>query len=80
MGKKQRGGYFGMLLGTLCAILENMLAGLIGAGKGTLKAGEKFLCCFIIHQIPLYPNLEISRFYQNKPRLNGVIQQIIYRL
>ena len=43
--KKQRGGFHGMLLGTLGAsLLQNMLAGkgLIGAGERTIRVGQAF--------------------------------------
>ena len=45
--KEQRGGFLGILLGTIGAsLLGNLLMGkgTIRAGKGTIKAGEKFQC------------------------------------
>ena len=44
-GKEQKGGFLGMLLGTLGAsLLRNLLTGkgTIRAGKGTIRAGENF--------------------------------------
>ena len=44
-GKEQKGGFLGMLLGTLGAsLLRNLLTGkgTIRAGKGTIRAGEIF--------------------------------------
>ena len=43
--KEQKGGFLGMLLGTLGAsLLRNLLTGkgTIRAGKGTIRAGENF--------------------------------------
>ena len=43
--KEQRGGFLGILLGTIdVSLLGNLLMGkgTIRAGKGTVKAGEKF--------------------------------------
>ena len=44
-GKEQKGGFLGMLLGTLGAsLLRNLLTGkgTIRAGRGTIRAGENF--------------------------------------
>ena len=43
--KEQKGGFLGMLLGTLCvSLLGNLLAGkgTLRAGKGTIRAGQDF--------------------------------------
>ena len=66
--KRQKGGFLGMLLGTLGAsMLGNMLA-----GKGIKRSGKwviwiKFLVLF-------YPlsNIEITKSFNYKPRFNSV--------
>ena len=43
--KEQKGGFLGMLLGTLCAsLLGNLLTGkgIIRAGEGKIRAGQSF--------------------------------------
>ena len=68
--KEQSGGFLSLLLGTLGAsLLVNLLTG----GKGVIRAGEG------IKQksnllIPFHPltNFEISEYYENEPRFNGV--------
>ena len=43
--KEQKGGFLGMLLGTLCAsLLGNLLTGkgIIIAGEGKIRAGQSF--------------------------------------
>ena len=43
--KEQKGGFLGMLLGTLCAsLLGNLLTskGIIRAGEGKIRAGQGF--------------------------------------
>ena len=41
--KEQKGGFLGMLLGTLGAsLLGNLLTGTIRSGEGTIRAGENF--------------------------------------
>ena len=75
--KEQRGGFLGMLLGTLGAsLLGNLLTGgkgIVRAGDGIVRAGEgskknpNLL-------LPFHPltNIEISEYYVNEPRFNGV--------
>ena len=67
--KEQRGGFLSMLLGTLGAsLLGNLLTG----GKGVIRAGEGKKKSNLL--IPLHPltNFEISEYYENEPRFNGV--------
>ena len=67
--KEQRGGFLSMLLGTLGAsLLGNLLTG----GKGVIGAGEGFKNTNLL--IPFHPltNFEISKYYENEPRFNGV--------
>ena len=75
--KEQRGGFLSMLLGTLGAsLLGNLLTGgkgMMRAGEGIVRAGEgakKTLNSLL----PFYPltNIEISEYYANEPRFNGV--------
>ena len=74
--KEQRGGFLSMLLGTLGAsLLGNLLTGkgIMRAGDGIVRAGEgskKNLNSLL----PFHPltNIEISEYYQNEPRFNGV--------
>ena len=54
--EEQRGGFLSMLLGTLGA---SLLGNLLTGGKGAIRAGEG-------------TNFEISEYYENKPRFNGV--------
>ena len=68
--KEQRGGFLSMLLGTLGAsLLGNLLTG----GKGVIRAGEGIKKKSNL-QIPFHPltNFEISEYYENDPRFNGV--------
>ena len=68
--KEQRGGILSMLLGTLDAsLLGNLLTG----GKGVIRAGEgiKKKSNLLITFHPL-TNFEISEYYENEPRFNGV--------
>ena len=68
--KEQRGGFLSMLLGTLGAsLLVNLLTG----GKGVTRAGEGIKKKSNL-LIPFHPltNFEISEYYENEPRLNGV--------
>ena len=68
--KEQRGGFLSMLLGTLGAsLLGNLLTG----GKGVISAGEGIKKKSNL-LIPFHPltNFEISEYYENKPRFNGV--------
>ena len=77
--KEQRGGFLGMLLGTLGAsLLGNLLTGgkgIVRAGDGIVRAGagkgsEKKSNLLL----PFHPltDIEISEYYKNKPRFNGV--------
>ena len=76
--KEQRGKFLSMLLGTLGAsLLDNLLTGKgiirAGEGKGIVRAGEgskKKLNLLL----PFHPlkNIEISEYYSNEPRFNGV--------
>ena len=82
--KKQRGGFLGMLLGTLGAsLLGNLLTG----GKGIMKAGDGIVRAAdgmvragegskknLNSLLPFHPlkNIEISEYYANQPRFNGV--------
>ena len=65
--KEQRGGFLSMLLGTLGAsLLGNLLTG----GKGVIRAeGGKGVLLIPFHPLT---NFEISEYYENEPRLNGV--------
>ena len=75
--KEQRGGFLSMLLGTLGAsLLRNLLTsgkGIVRAGDGIVRGGEgskKKLNLLL----PFHPltNTEISEYYKNEPRFNGV--------
>ena len=78
--KQYRGGFLSMLLGTLGAsLLDNLLSGgkgIMRAGDGIVRAGEgsgskkKPLNLLL----PFHPltNIEISEYYKNEPRFNGV--------
>ena len=80
--KEQRGGFLSMLLGTLGAsLLGNLLTGkgiiragegkgIVRAGKGSKKKKKKQLNLLL----PFHPltNIEISEYYSNEPRFNGV--------
>ena len=83
--KEQRGGFLGMLLGTLGAsLLGNLLTGgkgIVRAGDGIVRAGsgsKKTLNLLL----PFHPltNIEISEYYKNEPRFNGVYSRIIYQI
>ena len=68
--KEQRGGFVSMLLGTLGAsLLGNLLTG----GKDVIRAGEGIKKKSNL-LIPFHPltNFEISEYYENEPRFNGV--------
>ena len=75
--KEQRGKFLSMLLGTLRAsLLGNLLAGgkeIVRAGEGVIRAGEgvKKKLNFLLPFHPLI-NLEISEYYKNEPKFNGV--------
>ena len=78
--KEQKGGFLGMLLGTLGAsLLGNLLTakGTIRANEGTFRAGEGTVRSgFLMPPHPL-KNFEIQMYYQNKS-LMVIIQEIIY--
>ena len=83
--KEQRGGFLGMLLGTLGAsLLGNLLTGgkgIVRAGDGIVRAGsgsKKTLNLLLLFH-PL-TNIEISEYYKNEPRFNGVYSRIIYQI
>ena len=74
-----------MLLGTLGAsLLGNLLTGgkgIVRAGDGIVRAGsgsKKTLNLLL----PFHPltNIEISEYYKNEPRFNGVYSRIIYQI
>ena len=77
--KEQRGGFLSMLLGTLGAsLLGNLLTGKgiirAGEGKGIVRAGEGSKKNKLNLLLPFHPlaNIEISEYYSNEPRFNGV--------
>ena len=69
-----------MLLGTLGAsLLGNLLTGkgIMRAGDGIVRAGErskKKFRYYLNSLLPFHPltNIEISEYYKNEPRFNGV--------
>ena len=77
--KEQRGVFLSMLLGTLGAsLLGNLLTGgkgMMRAGEGIVRAGEgsgskkKLNSLLSFHPLT---NIEISEYYKNEPRFNGV--------
>ena len=68
--KGQRGGFLSMFLGTLGA---SLLGNLLTSGKGVIRAGEGIKKKSNL-LIPFHPltNFEISEYYENEPRFNGV--------
>ena len=75
--KEQKGGFLSMLLGTLGAsLLGNLLTG----GKGIMRAGDGIVRAGSGSKkktnslLPFHPltNIEISEYYKNEPRFNGV--------
>ena len=85
--KEQRGGFLSMLLGTLGAsLLGNLLTGkgIMRAGEGNVvsrakgdgivRAGEGSKKKKLNSLLPFHPltNIEISEYYSNEPRFNGV--------
>ena len=67
--KEQRGGFLSMLLGTLGAsLLGNLLTG----GKGVIRAGEGIKISNLLIPFHLLTNFEISEYYENEPKFNGV--------
>ena len=86
--KEQRGGFLSMLLGTLGAsLLGDILSkglsgkGVIRAGEGTIRAGygskRPSLKIFLTLPAHSLTNFEIQEYYQNEPRFNGVLVEII---
>ena len=75
--KEQRGGFLGMLLGTLGpSLLGNLLTGRKGimrADDGIVRAGngskKNLKLLLLFHPLT---NIEISEYYKNEPRFNGV--------
>ena len=86
--KEQRGGFLSMLVGTLGAsLLGNLLTGgkgIMRAGEGSVasrtkgdgivRAGSGSKNKNLNLLLPFHPltNIEISDYYKNKPRFNGV--------
>ena len=84
--KEQRGRFLSMLLGTLGAcLLGNLLTGkgIMRAGDGIVRAGEGSVASRAKDEgskktlnslLPFHPltNIEISEYYKNEPRFNGV--------
>ena len=85
--KEQKGGFLSMLLGTLGAILlGNLLSGgkgIMRAGDGIVRAGSGSVASRtrgdrrkkkLNSLLPFHPvtNIEISEYYKNEPRFNGV--------
>ena len=76
--KEQRGGFLGMLLRTSGAsLLGNLLTGgkgIVRAGDGIVTAGERSKKTPLNLLLPFHPltNIEISEYYANEPRFNGV--------
>ena len=77
--KKQGGGFLSMLLGTLGAsLLGNLLTGgkgIMRAGDGIVRAGAGSRSKKKLNSLsPFHPltNTEISEYYKNEPRFNGV--------
>ena len=70
--KNQKGGFLGMLSGTLGA----SLLGYMLVEKGILRAsyGSEWSSILIFFLIPPHPltNFERQKFYQNEPIFNGV--------
>ena len=75
--KEQRGGFLSMLLGTLGAsLLGNLLTGgkgIMRSDEGIVRAGEGSKKKLNL-QLSFHPltNIEISEYYKNEPRFNGV--------
>ena len=76
--KEQRGGFLSILLGTLeASLLGNLLTGgkgIMRVGEGIVRAGsgsKKNQLNLLLSFHPL-TNIEISEYYKNEPRFNGV--------
>ena len=85
--KEKRGGFLSMLLGTLGAsLLGNLLTGgkeIVRAGEGSVASRGKGEGIVRVGEgskktlnllLPFHPltNIEISEYYKNEPRFNGV--------
>ena len=76
--EEQRGGFLSLLLGALGAsLLVNLLTsgkGIMRAGEGIVRAGEGSNKKTLNSLLPFHPlaNIEISEYYKNEPRFNGV--------
>ena len=76
--KEQIAGFLNMLLGTLGAsLLGNLLTvgkGIMRAGDGIVRAGSGSKKKNLNSLLPFHPltNIEISEYYKNEPRFNGV--------
>ena len=82
--KEQRGGFLSMLLETLgVSLLGNLLTGgkgIMRAGDGIVRAGDGIVRAgegskkTLNSLLPFHPltNIEISEYYKNGPRFNGV--------
>ena len=83
--KEQRGGFLGMLLGTLGASLLGDVLSKSLSGKGVIRAGERTIRAGYGSKrpslkrltLPPHPltNFEIQEYYQNEPRFNGVFSR-----
>ena len=77
-GSIQKKGFLSMLLGTLGAsLLRNLLSGgkrIVRAGEGIVRAGAGAKKKQKFNLMPFHPltNFEISEYYKNEPRFNGV--------
>ena len=69
--KEQKGGFLSMLLGTLGT---SLLGHLLSGGKGKVRAGEGAKKKRKFNLMPFHPltDFEISEYYKNEPRFNGV--------
>ena len=78
--KEQRGAFLSMLLG---ALGESLLGNLLTGGKGIMRAGDGIVRAGegsrskknpLNSLLPFHPltNIEISEYYKNEPRFNGV--------
>ena len=77
--KEQRGGFLSILLGTLG---ESLFGNLLTGGKGIMRAGDGIVRAGegsgskkkLNLLLPFHPltNIEISEYYKNEPRFNGV--------
>ena len=74
--KEQRGGFLCMFLGTLGAsLLVNLLTGgkgIMRAGDGIVRAGDGIVRVNSLLSFHPLTNIEISEYYKNGPRFNGV--------